>query len=253
MLFSDFEKLINEVNPLVRSVVYKYYRKDVKIEEKEDLSPVTACDIEIERLFKELIGQRFPGHAVMGEESGLTSGNSEYSWIIDPIDGTKSFITGVPLFSTLIALIKDEQPIFGAYLNPVLNDVIIADGKECKLNGARVKMRSSQLHNAILLTSDHNNIAKYQKADGFEELRKKIKIYRTWGDGYGYFLLASGFADIMVDPIVSSWDALPIIPIIRGAGGIITDYQGNDPVKGKSLVACHPDLHAQVINILNTK
>ncbi|HEY8402349.1 MAG TPA: inositol monophosphatase family protein [Cytophagaceae bacterium] len=253
MLFSEFEKLINELLPIVQSIVNKYYRKDIKVEEKADFSPVTACDIEIERIFKEKIAQKFSGHAVMGEESGLTSGDSEYSWIIDPIDGTKSFISGVPLFSTLIALIKDEQPVFGAYINPVLNDVIIADNKECRLNGVRVTMRSIQLHNATLLTSDHNNIFKYQKDEGFEVLRKKIKIYRTWGDGYGYFLLASGFADIMIDPIVSAWDALPIIPIIRGAGGVITDYQGNDPVKGKSLVACHPDLHDEVIRILNMK
>ena len=107
------------------------------------------------------------------------------------------------------------------------------------------------LSDAVLLITDHLDIEKYQNLSKFENLMRKVKLYRQWGDCYGYYLLASGFAQIMIDPIMSVWDTMALIPIINGAGGIITDYQGNDAVKGESIVAATPNIHKEVIKILN--
>ncbi|MFI5236464.1 MAG: inositol monophosphatase family protein, partial [Ignavibacteriales bacterium] len=108
-----------------------------------------------------------------------------------------------------------------------------------------------ELNYAVLLTTDHLNIEKYQSIDKFNNLIKKVKLYRNWGDCYGYYLLATGYADIMIDPIMSPWDLLPLIPIIKGAGGIITDYHGKNPIEGKSAVAASKQIHSKVISILN--
>ena len=107
------------------------------------------------------------------------------------------------------------------------------------------------INQATLLTTDHLNIGKYQDQNKFDELTKKVKLYRNWGDCYGYYLMATGFADIMIDPIMSVWDSMALIPIINGAGGIITDYQGNNPVVGSSIVASNQEIHSEVIKLLN--
>ncbi|MGE5403140.1 MAG: inositol monophosphatase family protein, partial [Ignavibacteriales bacterium] len=107
------------------------------------------------------------------------------------------------------------------------------------------------LSNAVLLTTDHLNIAKYQDIKKFDELTHKVRLYRNWGDCYGYYLLATGFADIMMDPVMSPWDSMALVPVIRGAGGIITDYQGNDPVTGNSIIAASKSVHGEVIRMLN--
>ncbi len=109
----------------------------------------------------------------------------------------------------------------------------------------------SSINQATLLTTDHLNIGKYQNQNKFDKLTKKVKLYRNWGDCYGYYLLATGFADIMIDPIMSVWDSMALIPIINGAGGKITDYQGNDPTIGNSIVASSKGIHSEVIKLLN--
>ena len=171
---------------------------------------------------------------------------------MDPIDGTKSFICGAYSFGTLIGLLKNGNPILGVYHHPILNDFLIGDNSETRINDNKTFIRNCyDLSKSILLTTDHLNIEEYQNIDKFEQLIKKVKLYRNWGDCYGYYLLATGYADIMVDPIMSPWDLLPLIPIITGAGGMITDYQGNDPIKGKSAVASSKQIHSEVISILN--
>ena len=201
---------------------------------------------------RELILKHFPDHGIVGEEFGETNKDAEYKWVLDPIDGTKSFICGAYSFGTLIGLLRNGQPILGIYHHPILNDFLIGDNLITEINGSKTLIRNcDDLSKAILLTTDHLNIEKYQKIDKFEQLIKKVKLYRNWGDCYGYYLLATGYADIMIDPIMSPWDLLPLIPIIKGAGGIISDYQGNDPVKGKSAVASSPQIHSKVISHLN--
>jgi myo-inositol-1(or 4)-monophosphatase len=188
----------------------------------------------------------------VGEEYGAENAGAEFVWVLDPIDGTKAFITACPLFGTLIALMHRGQPVLGAIHQPVLRQLLIGDGRSAELNGRPVRVRPcSDPASAVLLTSDPLNPAKYRDGPAFEALCRRVRFARTWGDCYGYLLVATGWADIMTDPIVSPWDIQAIIPIIRGAGGRITDWKGSDPVKGDSLVAAHPDLHAQVLAALN--
>lgn len=251
--------LLNELNPFLKiladesgKIIRSYFRSVIDIENKSDFSPVTIADKKAEEKIRELIIKEFPDHGIIGEEFGDDKIDSEYIWVIDPIDGTKSFISGALSFGTLIALLKNGKPIIGVINHPILNEFLIGDNENCFLNDKKVKVKKcSQLSEATLLTTDHLNVIKYQNKYGFEKLINQVKLYRNWGDCYGYYLLATGFADIMIDPIMSVWDSMALIPIIKGAGGTITDYQGNDVVKGNSIVAAVPELHSMVINILN--
>lgn len=224
------------------------------VEFKSDESPVTAADKGAEQLLRSLIAKKFPAHGVIGEEFGNDRPDAEFVWVLDPIDGTKSFITGVPLFGTLIALMRNGQPVLGAIHQPILRQLMIGDNTLTTLNGRALRVRpTARLEEATLLTSDPINPAKYQNGLAYAALEKRVRLTRTWGDCYGYLLLAAGFADIMCDPIMNPWDIQALIPVVRGAGGLITDWQGHDPVKAKSIVAANPTLHPQVIAALNAK
>jgi myo-inositol-1(or 4)-monophosphatase len=234
------------------NVIKQYFRKDVSIDSKSDLSPVTIADMKSEEIMREEIQKKYPEHGIIGEEFGEHNSNAEYVWILDPIDGTKSFISGATTFGTLIALLKNNEPVLGLIHQPILNELLTGDNTQTKLNGEKVFVRKcNDLTEAVLLTTDHFNIGKYQNQHRFDVLAKQVKLYRNWGDCYGYSLLATGYADIMIDPIMNIWDSMALIPVVRGAGGVITDYHGNDPVKGNSIVAASPKIHSEVIKALN--
>ena len=234
------------------AIIRNHFRTSINVESKSDLSPVTIADKLAEEKMRELISQEFPTHGIIGEEFGNYNPDVEYVWILDPIDGTKSFISGALSFGTLIALQRNGKPIIGVVNHPILNEFLIGDNATCLLNNSKVMIRScNDISEATLLTTDHLNIYKYQSKFGFDNLISKVKLYRNWGDCYGYYLLATGFADIMIDPIMSIWDSNALIPIINGAGGIITDYKGNDAVNGTSIVASNSAIHHDVIRILN--
>ncbi len=249
--YKKFCKLLSEESG---KIIRKYFRKEISIESKKDESPVTIADKSAEEKMREMIMKEFPDHGIIGEEFGTHNPEAEYKWILDPIDGTKSFISGALSFGTLIALTKKGEPILGVINHPILNEFLIGDNLTAKLNDQNVKVRSIQsVEDATLLATDHLMVGDYQNRKGFDELTRKVKLYRNWGDCYGYYLVATGFADIMIDPVMNIWDLMALIPVIRGAGGEITDYQGNDPAKGKSSVAASKEIHKKVINILNQK
>lgn len=255
---------MNELNELKKfcrlladetgKIIRQYYRTNITIETKSDESPVTIADKKSEEKMRELIMKEYPDHGIIGEEFGEYNTPAEYKWILDPIDGTKSFVCGVPLFGTLIALTKNDEPILGVINQPILIEYLIGDNQTSELNSKKVKVRDCKnLSSAVLLSSDYNTFSQYRNQAGFDNLIRKIKYYRTWGDCYGYYLVASGFADIMIDPIMNAWDLMALIPVIRGAGGVITDYTGTNPVKGNSIVATAGQIHDEVIRILNKK
>jgi histidinol phosphatase-like enzyme (inositol monophosphatase family) len=247
--FLPFVKLLAEESG---KIIKNYFRTTISIESKADSSPVTIADKKAEEVMRQMIMKEFPDHGILGEEFGKHNEQSEFQWILDPIDGTKSFICGTVTFGTLIALLKNGEPVFGVINQPILNEFLIGDNYSAELNGQQVKVREcNNLSEAILLTTDHLHIEKYQDAAKFDSLIRKVKLYRNWGDCFGYYLVATGFADVMVDPVMSVWDSMAVIPVIRGAGGIITDYYGNDPVKGNSIIASSKGLHSEVIKILN--
>jgi myo-inositol-1(or 4)-monophosphatase len=223
------------------------------VEIKSDDSPVTAADKGAEQLLRTMIAKKFPAHGVIGEEFGEDRPGAEFVWVLDPIDGTKAFITGVPLWGTLIALLHKGQPVLGAIHQPILQQLMIGDNTTTTLNDRPVRVRScTRIEDATLLTSDPFNPGKYQNGAAYDAFAKRARLVRTWADCYGYLLLSAGFADIAVDPIMNLWDLAAVVPVVRGAGGVITDWQGGDPMKGTSVVATVPGLHAATIQALNT-
>ncbi len=248
----QFKKFAAQLAKESGEIIRSYFRTPISVESKYDSSPVTIADKKAEELMRKKIISEFPDHGIIGEEFGDLNPNAEYKWILDPIDGTKSFICGTVTFGTLIALVKNNEPILGIIYQPILKELLVGDNLTCKLNGAKVKVRECKnLSEAVLLTTDHLNIKKYQNIEKFNSLLEMVKLYRNWGDCYGYYLLATGYADIMIDPIMNVWDLMALIPIIEGAGGTITDYHGNDPVKGNSIIASSKKIHKNIINLLN--
>jgi len=223
------------------------------VETKSDHTPVTAADRGAEELMRAMITRRFPAHGILGEEYGAERADAEWVWVLDPIDGTKSFAAACPLFGTLIALLHRGQPVLGAIHQPILNQLVIGDGTTTTLNGMTVRCRGTRsLAESTFLTTDWHAPAHHQDGPAFAAVAARARIARTWGDCYGYLLVATGWADVMCDPIMNPWDIAALIPVIRGAGGVITDWQGNTPVDAQSIVAsATPELHAEVIAGLN--
>jgi histidinol phosphatase-like enzyme (inositol monophosphatase family) len=221
---------------------------DLVVETKSDATPVTAADRGAEEVLRRLIKAKFPAHGIVGEEHGSENPDAEFVWVLDPIDGTKSFITGVPLWGTLIALLHQGQPVLGCINQPILGQQMIGDGTTTTLNGRPVRTRATtRLADATFLTSDPFNYRQRLSA-GANDLLARAKLVRTWGDCYGYLLVAAGLADIMIDPIMNPWDIAALVPVIRGAGGVITDTKGNTPYPAENTVACAtPELHAEVL------
>ena len=227
-------------------------RPDLAVETKSDQTPVTVADRGAEELMRRMIHDRFPDHGILGEEYGAENAGAEFTWVLDPVDGTRAFAAGSPLFGTLIALTHRGQPVLGAIHQPVLGQLLVGDGTRTTLNGRPVRVRpAARLEDATLLCSDPLTPAKYQNGAAFAALAARVRLVRTWGDCYGYLLLVTGGADVMCDPIMNPWDITALIPVVRGAGGVITDWQGRDPVKAASIVAAGPALHPQVIAALN--
>ena len=234
-------------------IVPLYRQPGVAVERKSDESPVTIADRGAEELMRTRIAKRFPGHGIIGEEFGDDRPEAEFVWILDPIDGTKSFITGLPLWGTLIALLHHGQPILGCIHQPVLGQLLIGDGSTTTLNGQPIRCRpTTRVEEATLLLSDPLTAAQFQNGPAFDALQRRARLVRTWGDCYAYLLVASGWADIAVDPIMNPWDIAALVPVIRGAGGVITNWRGGAPFPAASTVACAtPELHRQVMAALN--
>ncbi len=249
---NQFLTFTQELAEASGELIRKYFRTPLAVDAKNDQTPVTVADRRAELLLREMIQQRFPEHGILGEEFETIRPEAAYQWILDPIDGTKNFVAGTPMFGTLIALLKDGQPLVGAINNPILRHLLIGDGSQTWLNGSPVRVRPcDSIESATLLATSHWNVGKVRNGPAFEALSRRAKLYRTWGDCYGYSLVATGYADIMIDPAMYVWDLAALIPVIRGAGGTITDYYGNDPLSGAGTVATAGTIHAEVIAALN--
>lgn len=216
----------------------RYFRSDLEVDRKEDDSPVTVADRETEAHIRRRISQHFPDHTVIGEESGQELRDSRYSWIIDPIDGTKAFIHGVPFFTVLIAFAIDEKPVVGVIHAPALEETVsAAAGGGLHYNrgpGGVSGVRS--LAEARLNATDFADLFDRYPA-GCSDLLSQVKAARTWADAYGYLMLATGRADLMLDPIMSLWDIAPLYPILDEAGAAWCDFQGRRDTPGQSIIA----------------
>ncbi len=235
-----------------RAIAGMFRHPDLAVESKADRSPVTVADRYAETLLRERIVERFPDHGIVGEEFGPHNDDAEYVWVLDPIDGTISFVAGVPLFGTLIGLLRDGEPILGVIHQPITRELAIGTRSGTTFNGKSVSVREDRsLSEATLLTTDPGAVGRHRNLAGFEALWSRTALYRGWGDCYGYLLVATGRADIMLDPVMHPWDIAALVPVIRGAGGVITTWEGDDPIGGASTVAAAPELHREAMEILN--
>lgn len=217
-----------EVARLTSLVALRYYKQDLIVEAKGDGSPVTLADRAAEQLAREWIHARFPADGVLGEEFGETPGASNRRWLLDPIDGTKSFVRGVPLWGTCVAVCEGNDVLAGAAAYPAVEEFIAAaPGEGCWHNGTRCRVSiTDAIENATVLVTDDRNFPSAAQRTGWDRLSQRAAISRGWGDCYGYLLVATGRADVMVDPILNPWDAPPFLPIVEEAGGVFTGWNG---------------------------
>ncbi|MBM3906895.1 MAG: histidinol phosphate phosphatase [Gemmatimonadetes bacterium] len=240
-----------EVARLASLVALRYYRDGVAIETKADGSPVTLADRAAEQVAREWIHARFPADGILGEEFGETPGASGRRWVLDPVDGTKSFVRGVPLWGTCVAVCEGDTVLAGAAAYPAVEEhVAAAPGEGCWHNGARCTVSAiGILEAATVLITDTRKLTPAARA-GWEQLSAQAAVSRGWGDCYGYLLVATGRAEVMADPVLSAWDAAPFLPIIEEAGGVFTGWNGRrDPFAGDA-VATNGALARQTRTIL---
>lgn len=209
------------------AIIRGYFRRGVAVDDKPDRSPVTIADREAERELRRLIEARFPEDGILGEEFGATRPDAERIWVLDPVDGTKSFISGIPLFGTLIALAEFGQPVLGVIDQPISRERWIgAAGQPTTLNGKSVHARACPTLGSATLFATAPEMFREDEAVGFQRLRRSVKLPRYGADCYAYGLLAAGFIDLVVEASLKPWDYCAMVPVIEGAGGKVTDWQG---------------------------
>jgi histidinol phosphatase-like enzyme (inositol monophosphatase family) len=248
-----------EIARAAGDLTLRYFRRaDLAVERKADKSPVTIADRSAEQLLRERIIQRFSADAVLGEELGTRDGTSGFQWVLDPIDGTKSFIHGVPLYTTLVAVLQNDEPCIGVIHSPATGETAYAaKGGGCWYTAAanadpqpaRVS-KVARLDEALLLTSEIESFKLHTSSgalDFFLRLQAAARLSRTWGDGYGYLMVATGRAEVMIDPLMKLWDAAPLQTIIEEAGGRFTDWRGNATIRAGEAIATNGMLTDEVL------
>ena len=249
---NDILSLILCAGSIAQSQILKYWEADFKVEWKPDNSPVTIADKKAEEDVRAFAQKETPEFGFIGEEFGQENPKAEYQWVLDPIDGTKSFIHGVPLFGTVIAILKNGTPIAGLIQFPVLNSKIwatveggafIGDGEAAIRGGSAIKVSNiDKLKNSLVLSGTINTMESKGYGQWFSDIRKNAKLYRGWGDCFGYYLVACGKAEIMVDPVVSLWDIAPYPLIFKETGGAFSTLKGEKSLfsaNGEPLYAIH--------------
>jgi histidinol phosphatase-like enzyme (inositol monophosphatase family) len=228
-----------------------YFNAGTAVEWKGDGSPVTAADREAERAMRAVIGRAFPAHTILGEEEGETVGTAPCRWIIDPLDGTRTFVRGVPLYGTLVGVEVEGEPVVGVVHLPALGETVAAArGEGCTWNGRPCRVSAvDRLDQALLLVTDER-VAR-ARSGAYDRLVARTALQRTWADCYGYALVATGRAEVALDPIMNVWDCAALLPIVAEAGGRFTDWRGRPTIHGGEAVATNGRLHAEVLGLLD--
>jgi histidinol phosphatase-like enzyme (inositol monophosphatase family) len=244
MPWSSILDAVHEAARICGSTALAHFRTGLSVEWKADGSEVTRADREAEMAVLEWIEQRFPGDAIVGEEFGARGEIGRRRWLIDPIDGTKSFVRGVPLWGSMIAIEEDGEVLAGAINCAASGDfVVAARGEGCWHNGARASVSGvASITEATVLGTDQRFPRNPHRLTRWTDLSKRVAMSRSWGDCYGYVLVATGRAELMVDDRLSPWDVAALVPIIEEAGGVFTDWNaqrgmGNDAVATNAALA----------------
>jgi histidinol-phosphatase len=242
-----------ELARLGGGIALEHFRADLAVEIKSDGSPVTIADRRAEEVARRWIGERFPRDGVVGEEFGTDRPAARRRWFVDPIDGTKAFIRGVPLWGTLVAVVEDERVLAGAAFFPAVAEILVAGvDAGCWWNDARCSVSGvGDIAAATVLTTDGRFRTDPRRRESWQNLVARAAVCRTWGDCYGYLLVATGRAEVMVDERVSPWDVAAFAPIIAEAGGMATDWNGVSTPFGKGFVATNAALAMDVRSALD--
>lgn len=229
-----------------------HYQTGVAIDRKLDRSVVTVADRQAEELLRQLISSKFPEHAIVGEEFGDDGKPASHRWLIDPIDGTSTFVRGVPFYGVLLALEIDSVPAVGVAYFPALDEMIAAaHGLGCRWNGRRVHVSEvNSLADACIVYTDGRGV-RQRLGTEWEAIQESSAVQRGWGDCYGHCLVATGRADIMLDPRMNAWDCAALIPILEQAGGRFTDWRGRVAIDGGDAVSTNGRLHDEMITRLS--
>ena len=244
---------VAEVAGIAGDIAMEYYGSNPTTRIKSDGSPVSVADTSAEQAAREWIEQHFPQDGIVGEELPTVREGAARRWIIDPIDGTYTFLQSVPLWGTLIAVAEGDSVIAGAAYFPALDEVVVAArGEGCWWNGSRASVSTvADLAQARLVTTDARFLRDEARRDRWLQLQNGARTMRTWGDCYGYLLVATGRADIMVDDVISDWDCAALMPIITEAGGVFTDWRGRATPFGGDAIATNASLGGIVREILS--
>ena len=253
-MLADFLSFAETTAREAGALTLEYFLTDgARAEFKSDDTPVTIADRKAEELIRRRIAETYPDHQIVGEEYGATEGTSDYRWIIDPIDGTKSFVHGVPLYAVLIALeIKGKMEVGCAYF-PALDEIISAatglgahwNGKPCRVSEV------ASIDRAVCAHIDTAYFGKNGKGEAWDRLQKAVYYNAGWCDAYGYLLVATGRAEIMLDPVMAVWDCGPFPPIFKEAGGYFGDWSGNEGrIDGGEALATNAALRSEVVALL---
>ena len=239
------------------TVIKRYFRTEIDVTDKKDkgegrYSPVTAADQGAEAAIRALIKAEHPDHGIMGEEHGHENPDARFTWVIDPIDGTKAFITGLPTWGTLIALNDRGRPMLGLLDQPILGERFVGGPDGAFLGKTRLKTRACpRLADAMLCATEPEMFSVGAEREAFERLARRVALRRFGTDCYAYAMLAHGFVDLVVEASLAPWDIQALIPIVERAGGVVTNWEGGSAAEGGRVVAAgDAKLHREVLAIL---
>lgn len=255
---AELDRLLGFAVKLARGageITLKYFRAGLTPERKVDGSFVTRADREAEGFIRARLAEEFPDDAVLGEEEGAQEGTSGRRWIIDPLDGTYSFVHGVPLYGVLIGLEIADEVCVGVVNLPALDEIVYAGrGLGCFWNDKEASVSSTaRLEDALLLSTDFGTSERYGFGRAAEALQSRAAARRTWGDCYGHILVATGRADVMLDPVMNVWDCAPLLPILEEAGGTFTDWRGQPTIRGGNAISTNGALFDEVLKAVNSE
>ena len=257
----DFSAFVNELATVSGETILPFFRTALSIEDKGrhgGFDPVTAADQAAETAMRTLIRQTFPDHGIIGEEYGKERADAEYVWVLDPIDGTKSFISGMPAWGTLIALLRSGEPVFGMMNQPFTRERFSGDGGRAHYRGPTgerdLRVRACpELAKAVLFTTSPLLMNTHDR-ETFGRVEAAVRLSRYGGDCYAYCMLAAGHVDLVIETELKPYDVLPLVPIIVGAGGVITTWEGGAPHAGGRIIAAGDKrVHVAAVEVLGSR